>query len=178
MVAGMRSRRSIRLPEYDYAQDGVYFITICTRGRRLFFEDPALKMIAEDCWKRIPAHHLGVSIDEWVVMPNHLHGLVSFIGQGRGVQLNAPTTSRDLTRRHSVISPRAGTLSVVVRTYKAAVTTRCRRTGFFDFGWQRNYYEHIVRDEDDLNHVRQYIVDNPLQWELDEYHPAQTAAHA
>ena len=168
----MRARRSVRLPSYDYAVDGVYFVTICRRERKLFFEGPAMKAIAEDCWKRIPAHHPGVNIDEWIVMPNHVHGLLAFEGQRRGVQLNAPTV-RDLTRRHSVISPRPGTLPVLVRTYKAAVTTQCRRAGFSDFAWQRNYYEHIIRDDDDLIRVRQYILDNPLQWELDEYNPAR-----
>ena len=175
--ARMRARRSIRLREYDYTQPGVYFVTICTHGRRLLFEEPALKALAEECWQRIPEHHPGVGLDAWVVMPNHLHGLVVLKARGRGVQLNAPT-SREPTTRNSVISPRAGTLSVIVRTYKAAVTTRCRRAGYSEFAWQRNYYEHIVRDEHDLLRLRKYVQENPLKWESDEYHPAMIPVRA
>ena len=185
MAARMRSRRSIRLSEYDYAQDGVYFVTICTQGRECLLgkvnegrvELTEYGQIVQEEWSRSTSIREELSLGEFVIMPNHVHGLLAFEGQRRGVQLNAPTV-RHLTRRHSVISPRPGTLPVLVRTYKAAVTTQCRRAGFSDFGWQRKYYDHIVRDEDDLSRVRQYIVDNPLQWELDEYHPAQTAANA
>ena len=167
----MRSRRSIRLHEYDYTRPGAYFVTVCTQNGRLFFDESVMKAAAEDCWQRIPQHHPEISLDTWVVMPNHVHGLV-VIGQGRGVQLNAPT-KRGTSNRHSVISPRAGTLAVIVRTYKAAVTTRCRRSGYPDFAWQRNCYEHIVRNEDDLLRIRQYIQDNPLKWDSDEYHPSR-----
>jgi len=65
-----------------------------------------------------------------------------------------------------------------VRTFKAAVKTRCRRAGYAEFAWQRNDYEHIVRDEDDLHRIRQYIEDNPLKWDLDEYNPARVATRA
>ncbi len=170
----MRPRRSIRLPDYDYARPGVYFVTICTQERRLFFDEPEVKEAAEDCWQRIAEHHQDVRLDAWVVMSNHVHGLLVIGTSGRGVQLNAPT-NREPATRHSAISPRAGTLAVIVRTYKAAVTTRCQRAGYSEFSWQRNYYEHIVRDEDDLFRIRQYIEDNPLEWDSDEYNPARIA---
>ena len=195
-------RRSIRLKGYDYAQAGAYFVTICAHQRQLFFENPAILHAAQECWLAIPDHVPGVELDEWVVMPNHTHGIIVLDGRGvqygRGVQLNAPTTNapttnapttnapttnapttnapttdatRDPANQYSMMSPRRNTLSVIVRTYKAAVTTACRRIGRDDFAWQRNYYEHIIRNERELNAIRQYIKNNPLKWALDRDNP-------
>ena len=114
----------------------------------------------------------GVALDEWVVMPNHVHGIL-VVKASRGVQLNAPTTPdswRDQDNPFSVMSPRPGTIGVVIRTYKAAVTARCRKADF-DFQWQRNYYDRIVRNEGDLRRIREYIRTNPQSWLADEYHP-------
>lgn len=171
-------RRSIRLKGYDYAQAGVYFVTICTHQRQLFFENPAILHAAEECWLAIPDHAAVVELDEWVVMPNHMHGIMVIDPHGRGVQLNAPTVNapttdapREPANPYSVISPRRNTLSVIVRTYKAAVTTACRQMGRDEFAWQRNYYEHIIRNERELNAIRQYIQNNPLKWALDRDNP-------
>ena len=164
-------RRSIRLREYDYAQGGMYFVTICTSGRALFFADEAVKRVAERCWLAIPEHHQAVELAEWVVMPNHLHGLI-LLGQvgGRGkqgVQLNAPTA-----HTFPQASPKRNSLGVVVRTYKAAVTTACRRAGFEGFGWQRGYYDRVVRNDRELDRIREYIANNPYRWEMDEHYLA------
>ncbi|MFI5252017.1 MAG: hypothetical protein ACHQQQ_06235 [Bacteroidota bacterium] len=77
--------------------------------------------------------------------------------------MNAPTKS--------FISPSKGTLGIIIRTFEAAVTTWCRNNGHEDFAWQRNYYEHIIRSEKDLSVIRNYIIQNPLKWTLDEYYP-------
>ena len=203
--------RSIRLPGYDYAQAGAYFVTICTRDRELFFNHAVMRAIAEQCWIAIPRHVPVVELDEWIVMPDHIHGILVVSDGGasadddtyrrniqlpaptlvahsnanagederrRGVQLNAPTKKfddtsccgvgenaargqRNLNNPHSVVSPYRNTLSVIVRTYKAAVTTLCRREGHAEFGWQRNYYDRVIRAEADLNQIRQYITNNP-----------------
>ena len=175
-------RHSIRLRGYDYAQPGAYFLTLVAKDRLPHFDDAQIYAFAQQCWLDLPQHFPRVELDEWVLMPNHLHGII-FINADptdnrRGVQLNAPTTQPDTARssRHtddffSIRSPQRGTLSVIVRTYKAAVTTLCRRAGLDHFGWQRNYYEHIIRDEDDLNRIRQYILNNPMNWGDDEYNP-------
>ena len=169
-------RRSIRLKGYDYAWEGAYFVTISTQGRLPFFEDDTIRATAESCWVDLPHHFPMVELNKWVVMSNHVHGIIFIVG--RGVQLNAskyahtdaPTRlrNRDTSNLFSVMSPRRKTLAVVVRTYKAAVTTECRRAGYTQFGWQRNYFERIVRTEEELHRTRQYILDNPLQRELDE----------
>lgn len=94
-------RRSVRLQGYNYARPGWYFVTICTEQRALFFEDIVIRSIAEQCWAQIPDHFPGVELDEWVVMPNHIHGIIAInVGGGvqnegqkeQGVQLNAPTS--------------------------------------------------------------------------------------
>ena len=158
-------RRSVRLKEYDYSKEGAYFVTICTCDRVPLFDNEAVRDVAERCWLGIPNHFPTVQTDEWVVMPNHLHGILCIIG--RGVQLNAPTEAvRNANDRFSVISPRRGELSTIVRTYKAVVTTLCRKGGHTHFAWQRGYYEHVIRSEDELNRARQYIVDNRLQLEV------------
>jgi REP element-mobilizing transposase RayT len=189
----------MRLQGYDYAQAGAYFVTMCTRHRSFFFEREVMRQIADQCWLEIPTHFSVVDLDLWVVMPNHVHGILIInenndtnADQRRGVQLNAPTASvddadateapqahtsqnqqkpRDATNPYSVISPHHNTLAVIIRTYKAAVTTLCRRAGFDGFAWQRGYHEHVIRAEADLNRIREYIMNNPLRWDQDENNP-------
>ncbi len=94
-------------------------------------------------------------------MPDHIHGIVWFTGAG--VQLNAPTTTRNPLDSYSRMSPTRDSLGTVIRTFKAAVTMLCRRSGIADFGWQRSYYDRVIRDEGELERTREYIEQNPLQ---------------
>lgn len=181
-------RRSIRRGGYDYAQDGIYFVTICTQGRVLFFDDEIVREIAERCWSAIPEHYPLADLDEWVVMPNHVHGLIVIGGQEGdsrerpGVLSNAPTmnarsgAAREMQQPSEAalfphVAPLRNSLGVIIRAYKAAVTATCRREGFLGFGWQRNYYDRIVRNDRELNSIRRYIFENPQRWEMDEHHP-------
>jgi putative transposase len=175
-------RKTIRLREYDYSQPGGYFVTICTKNREMIFGDvvdgemrlSAIGAIASQCWQDMPIHFTAVELDEFVLMPNHVHGIIIILDNlksqssdpGRGVQLNTPTVDR-----FSRISPRRNSLGVVVRTYKAAVTTLCRNNGYPDFGWQRSYFEHIIRDDRSLSRIREYIASNPQRWMLDKENP-------
>jgi len=99
-------------------------------------------------------------------MPDHIHGVLTIVETvGRDVQLNIPTD--DLTDDYfSLISPKRGSLAVVVRTYKAAVTTICRKNGIGEFEWQRGYYDHVIRSEESLSRIRRYILSNPHHWTL------------
>lgn len=162
-------RRSVRLEGYDYSQSGAYFVTICTQLRYLFFDDTRIREAAEQCWEAIPDHFPRVELDHWVVMPNHLHGILMLDDNGKGVQLNAPTPRQ--TTRYSQISPHKNTLAVIVRTYKAAVTSACRKQNLIEFAWQRSYFERVVRSENELNRIRQYIIDNPAKWAEDRENP-------
>ena len=181
-------RRSIRLPGYDYSQPGAYFVTVCTRNRECVFWETtkgavclsALGEIAAGCLADLPSHFQDVELDKWVVMPNHIHAILVLACSGRGVQLNAPTASTGLAhdRRGPTLpslSPGKGTFAVVVRTYKAAVTTLARRNHLADAVWQRNYYEHVIRTEAELQAIREYIAQNPLAWEHDEENPGRVS---
>ena len=186
-------RRSIRLKGYDYRQPGAYFVTICTYQRELLFEDPVLRHAAESRWQRIPRHFPHVQLDTWVVMPNHIHGILVFAEDARRGEASPATDSKakphpanaaspldettsgdasPLPRPTGGVSP--GSLGAVVGNFKAVTARRIndlRRTPGIPV-WQRNYYEHIVRNERTLNAIRQYITDNPARWGCDRYNPA------
>ena len=160
---------SIRLKGYDYSSPGEYFITICTLDKQCVLGDVVDKemqlneigKIVAQCWEEIPNHFPNVELDAFVAMPNHVHGIIIINDRGRDVQLNVSTR----------LSPKRGSLSVIVRTFKAAVTTICRRQGYHEFGWQSRFYEHIIRSEKELNIIRDYIVNNPAAWLQDDELP-------
>ena len=159
-------RRSIRLREYDYRGPGAYFITIVTHDRQPLFDDPVLRGVAETLWQRIPRHFPQVQLDEWVVMPNHLHGILMFGGQEVGldvVEAERPTES----------GPPSGSLGAIVGNFKSVVTRRINRIRKTPRRpvWQRNYHEHVIRNERERNAIRQYIRDNPAHWDGDPEHP-------
>ena len=184
-----RRRNSLRLKGFDYSQPGDYFATICTRHRECIFgriEGGKVELseageIVDSCWKKIPAHFVNTRVDTYQVMPNHVHGIIEVTEKGcprqaneikegrcRGVQLNAPTGNG-----LSNVSPGKGTLSVIVRTFKAAVVTELRASGRFPAMsiWQRSFHDHIIRDDIDHFFVNQYIELNPIMWELDADNP-------
>lgn len=157
-----RRRNSVRYPGYDYAQAGTVFVTLCTSGRqRLFGEvvDQAVSLspageLVQHAWQCIPERFPGVLIDAWIVMPDHLHGLL-MMGAGPGPELRlGAVKSGD-----------------IVRWFKSATVSGYRR-GVVEGGWmpyehhlwQRDYYDHIVRNDADLDRVRDYIAANPSRW--------------
>ena len=177
---------STRLRGYDYSQAGAYFVTICVQQHQCLFGDVVnaemdlneLGTIANECWLAIPEHFPYVELDEYVVMPSHAHGIVVITDDGAGVQrrdvqLNVPTSNapRDPSNPFSMMSPKHKTLSIIVRTYKAAVTTRCREMDCYDFVWQANYYDHIIRNEREWNAIAKYIYENPANWNADMDNP-------
>jgi REP-associated tyrosine transposase len=159
-------RRSTRLQAYDYRRPGAYFVTICTWGKahilgEVVYEKVRLSVagkVVEEEWLRTGHLRVGVSIDTFVVMPNHLHGIILFHGPS--------SPGRDSVCHRSRVSRRPGCLGSVVAGFKQAVTLRLQRSEGLKRGrvWQRNYYEHVIRDELELNKVRQYIDENPLRW--------------
>jgi REP element-mobilizing transposase RayT len=175
-MASAHIRRSLRVAGHDYTS-GAYFVTLCTHGRRCIFGEviddevvlSAQGRTADQFWSAIPSHFPYVVLDSWVVMPSHLHGILSLTENRRGVQLNAPTELRP--ERMSQISPHCGSLGVIVRTFKAAVTTKARSAGWSNPIWQRGYYEHVIRSEVQLDRARRYVITNPVRWALDEENP-------
>jgi putative transposase len=163
-------RRSVRLPDYAY-DDGVYFVTICARERECIFGTVvgnAMQLnawgdIARDEWLQTSILRTNVDVDSFVVMPNHVHAIVVIHG-AVGAQRAAPS--------HNVAS---GSLAAVVRSYKSAVARRInilRDTPGVPV-WQRNYHEHVVRDEKGLNQLREYVQYNPARWAEDRENPAK-----
>lgn len=168
-------RQSIRLQGYDYQKPGSYFVTICVQNRRCLFGEmtvgagpcarPEIVLndigrMVQSVWNQMPEHYSGVDIDSFIVMPNHIHGIVtikSSPGQPRGV---APTVALSLPQ--------------IVHRFKS-FTTAQYRTGvtqnqwpsFNGSLWQRNYYERVIRNEKELFAMREYIQNNPQSWVLD-----------
>lgn len=163
----------MRLKGHDYSQPGEYFVTICTKNREHLFGEivdgvmrpSEVGEIVKRCWVDLPIHCPNIQLDEFVVMPNHVHGIIRIldvVDNCRVVRSNDPTM--DI---HSRISPKRGSLAVIIRTFKAAVTTLCRRNGRSDFAWQRGYYEHIIRNNASLAKIQAFLITNPQRWLTD-----------
>jgi putative transposase len=161
------ARRSIRLPEYDYSQPGAYFVTICTYQHvhlfgNVFIGEMQLNEYGEivlEEWLKTANLRDSVSLGEWIIMPNHFHGIIYLSTDSRGKARCAPTTKGGQFGK-----PDAGSLSTIMRSFKAAVTKRIHELNSASSEpiWQRNYYEHIIRNEDDLRMISDYIATNPL----------------
>jgi putative transposase len=163
---GKRNRRSIRLGGHDYRLGGSYFITICAAERRPLFSDPGVRRLVEETWLQVPQHFDGVAVDQFVVMPNHFHGIVVLGRAAVGAQHAAPL--------HGPVV-HAGSLGAIVRSFKSAATKQARQSGSVSGDvWQRNYYERIIRNDAELNRIREYIALNPTRWEFDRDNPART----
>ena len=161
-------------------------MTIVTRNRLCLFGDISdgemvlsdTGRIAKASWVGLSSRFPAVSLDSFVVMPNHIHGIITVGAQfiapdSDSVQFIAPAS---VPYNHVGIARegamnRAPTLGEIIRTYKAVSTRMIRQTANAGFAWQRNYYEHVVRNEESLNRIRQYILENPARWAIDRENP-------
>lgn len=185
-------RRSIRLPGYDYRSPGSYFVTVVSANRDCFFEQLRFRHVIEECWLAIPRHAAHASLDAWVVMPNHIHGviIVDWVGakhfpptaqrqtnQGATVANETAISSRpEMPRPRRRLQP--GSLGAIIGSFKSVTTrrmNRIRRTPGAAV-WQRNYYERIVRSQRELERIREYIATNPARWALDRENPQRKDA--
>jgi len=179
-------RRSIRLPGYDYSQAGLYFITICTQGHVcLFGSIENGKMILNDAgrmieqqWQALKSRFDRIKLHESIVMPNHFHGIVEFVGVPLVGTQNSGQSS---TVGQPLISGQpqgiAPTIGTIVGAFKSVSTNKYIRgvqnnnwPRFDKKIWQRNYYEHIIRDEQSYHQISEYIQSNPLKWMDDTYY--------
>jgi len=124
-----------------------------------------LGRIARACWDEIPNHFDYVVLDAFVVMPNHVHGILMITDQNVGAMHASPLL------RGRTCGPNPGSLGAIVGSFKSTVTRWFHQNGYPHFRWQRNYYDHIVRDENELGRIREYVVNNPLEWDLDDENP-------
>jgi len=175
---------TLRLKNHDYLH-GMYFVTICTKNFINVFGkiiNGQMKLneygkIVKTEWLKTEKLRNNVIFDNYIIMPNHFHGIISIIynENSNSVILD---DGRDVTRydstkminnRMSEISPKSNSLSSIIRLFKSSCTREIRNQGFSEFKWQEKFYEHIVQNDNDLNNIQNYIYDNPQKWENDKY---------
>ncbi len=164
-------RRSIRIKGYDYSENGYYHVTICADKRKLIFGKiengkmilSQFGLIVENVLKSLPDHH-DAEIDIYTIVPNHVHCIL-MKPYRRGIARNAPTNQFG--------NVPAGSISCIMRSFKSECTKQIRemmKNPNYKF-WQRNFYEHVIRNEIELSATRQYILNNPLKWQYDHENP-------
>ncbi|CAM3889369.1 MULTISPECIES: transposase [Flavobacterium] len=192
-------RKSIRLKGYDYSQAGLYFITICCEDRICRFGHiekgimilNAYGQIAHDAWLQTAAIRKNVTLYEFIIMPNHIHGIIVLNGRG---ELHSPDNNNNnnihecnsssngvlgecnsssngvLGECNSPLRSPSQTLGAIVRGYKSSVTKQMGLMGFNEKLWQRNYYDHIIRNEQSYQNIANYILNNPAKWGEDKFY--------
>jgi len=177
----MQNRQSIRLHGYDYSRKGAYFITICAKNRQcLFGKITNDKMvlnkygkIVQDEWMESSRIRKEIKLDYFIVMPNHIHGIIFITNQNpssRSTETNdVGATGRSPLPR----GPKPKSLGSFVAGFKSIITKRINEFRKIPGSsvWQRNYYDHIIRNENELHQTREYIVNNPAKWEYDRENP-------
>ncbi len=179
-----KKRKPNRLKEYDYSQDGWYFVTMCVKNKiECFGEIKNDKIILNEhgqiilkYWQEITSHYQNIFLDEWVVMPNHIHGIIiieNLVGAEQCSESHIFAKSTVGTEQCSVPTKAIarvdyGLLSKVIKSFKEiSVKTIRKNLNDYDFAWQRSFYDHIIRNEKSLDKIRSYIYHNPPKWELD-----------
>jgi REP element-mobilizing transposase RayT len=177
----VRYRKAIRLKGYDYSQAGGYFVTIVARGRECLFGEivgremrlnPLGEIVNEE-WLRSTEIRREIALDAFVVMPNHIHGIVFIHDNPVGATGRSPLLPPYDTS-HYPHGPAPKSLGAFVAGFKSSVTKRINLLYNAPGApvWQRNYYEHIIRDQPDYERIANYIATNPSNWAEDEENPA------
>ena len=169
----LHHRRSIRLRGYDYTRDEAYYVTLVTHERRTLFGDIIdgemrlndTGQLIMDTWEWLATRHPYVELDSYIVMPNHLHGIIVITDHGRDGSLTSPTPRKPLGR--------------LVGAFKTVTTKQVNLAEGMpgQLLWQRNYYEHVIRNDEEWDRVREYIASNPMRWEMDKENPNATLNH-
>ena len=186
---------SRRLKNWDYGSNGAYFITICTQNRKHFFgkiinknmELNAVGLFANNFWSEIPKHFPHVELGNFQIMPNHMHGIliinkivnsvqcnasenINQINNTDALQCNASTNTTDGKNEFlSKISPKSGTISTIIRSYKSVVTKNARLLNP-EFEWQSLFHDHIIRNSESFERIQNYIENNPSKWNEDKFY--------
>ena len=175
-------RRSIRLVEYDYSRTGAYFVTICTQNRECLFGDIVDGMvrlnewgkIIKEEWFRTESVRPNIRLDAYTIMPNHFHGII-VVADSVGARRCLAHKERATHRVAPTSGIRPDSLGSIIGQFKSNVTRRinasCGAPGIPV--WQRNYFEHVIRNDEEWNRTREYIQNNPLNWETDEENPGK-----
>ncbi|HLE25659.1 MAG TPA: transposase [Thermodesulfobacteriota bacterium] len=179
----MRHRRSIRLKDYDYSQEGVYFATICIQNRQCllgYVQDGTMFLshageMVKSVWMDLPNRFDHILLVEFVVMPNHIHGII--IIHRRGESCIRPNSSMG-DQKDRPYGTEPDSIGRIIQAFKSITTNKHiwgvrekKWPAFPNRLWQRNYYEHIVRNEKELHNLREYVANNPTNWAEDEENP-------
>lgn len=164
---------SARLEEWDYSNPWWYYVTINTKNHIHYFGNikngkmklNELGLITNKCWKEIPNHYPNVEIDYYVIMPNHVHGIIiinhkDIVETRHGVSLQQ--------HENTFSKPIKNSLSVIINQFKGSVKRWSNQNAIHDFQWQSRFYDRIIRNEKELYNIRKYIEQNPLKWELEK----------
>ena len=189
MKMNYKINKQYRLPHYDYSTTGYYFVTLCTRNHVCHMgriEEEKIVMnsigkIATEVWENIPNIYELVGIDEFIVMPNHIHGIViireNYLSSDCGKNeektnlINQiPTTEKPKIPRNPMESKKIS-LGKIIRRYKAKVKFMAGLNGYAQFVWQNRYYERVIRNEAELMKIREYIRNYVLKWNKDKNNP-------
>jgi len=165
----MRTRKSIRKKNIDYSAKGWYFVTICTKDRECFFgniqnDELSPKSIGEKAiqfWMEIPEHFPMVELAEFIVMPNHIHGII-------GITVEISHGVADNNNKFSKSIP--GSLSVIIGQFKSSLTRWCKKNEFHKFAWQSRFHDHIIRNDESFQRISEYIINNPAKWDDDKFY--------
>ena len=168
---------SARLRGYDYSQPGEYFVTICTGGMVEWFGKVVdgenkrndIGEITRSLWMKIPEHHQHTMLDEFIVMPNHVHGIIVLCENNHGRDAINRVSTGGKTKTHNPMLS-CDSLSYIIRQYKGRVSFEIHKTQP-DFTWQSRFHDRIIRDEKELNAIHEYIVNNPMKWLYDNENP-------
>jgi len=198
----LHKRQSTRLKGYDYSKEGNYFLTICCQDKECLFGDVVngkmilnnIGEVVNECWLKIPNHFPKVKLKEYVIMPNHIHGIIELINDEKSVSNNTavenlrvinlkaeneqllnfiPIKNSIIQNNFQKCTPRS--IGSIIKGFKIGVTKWIRDKNNFEpilieSVWQRNYHEHIIRDNREYEKIVKYIINNPSKWEIDKLH--------
>ena len=178
MSVETRRRSPIRITGYDYSQEGAYFVTICAQGRKSLFGnvvDDQMQLtkygaLVHSYWHELPFKYSFINLDHFVIMPNHTHGIIIIVGAGspRPYDTSSPNGGGETPplQNHS-------TLSQIIGYFKYQSAKRINNLKGTPGAkvWQRNFYEHVIRDDESLKRIQEYIITNPKRWSLDRENP-------
>jgi putative transposase len=175
----IHNRRYLRLRGWDYSSPGRYFVTICVKNKECFLADIVggkvvlneYGKIVESRWLWLKNQYRYVELDAFVIMPNHVHGLIRIISKsvGTGRDLSLPTIVESSLPTKTKIKP----LSDIIGAFKTTSSKDIHLAGFLNFFWQRSFYERIIRSEEEVCKIRQYIMNNPANWDNDDENPGK-----
>lgn len=166
-------RKSLRLKHYDYSQNGLYFLTLCSKNRECLFGEIITDVMVlnnlgkkvTEFWLNIPDYYPQVKLHQFVVMPNHIHGIIEIAKEETRGECNSPL------QPNNKFNGTSQTIGAIVRGFKSGLTSWARKNTEHYNVWQRNYYEHIIRNEKTYQKIVEYITNNPILWTLDRFYP-------